>query len=135
MNLGNVSKKLVTGVVILSAVALGAPLAAYAGTTYGSYSTTIPKFGGSAYSGNQTKAVSNQTGIVKVSRVGADRAVGVRIQKSDGSDQGKAVYEVTGGSTVPVKNSISKGSKVRLQFWGNVVWPVSVQVSGTWKSN
>ena len=120
---------------LVAAMAFGAPFAAHAGTSYSNYSTTIGKLGGNGYTGNQTKAVSSKDGNVSVTRVGDNRTVGTAIQKSNGTAQGTARTELAGGYTATLPNSIPANSSVRLKFWGNPVWVVAVQVTGSWRSN
>lgn len=107
--------------------------AAQAGTTYSGYNTTVGSFNGSGYTGYQTKASSDVSGSLKSSSVGGKYTVDARMSASAGT--GSWVRSVSDSETRSLPNSINKGSSARVQFSNDVTTPVSVQVTGSWKSN
>lgn len=129
-----ISKKLVVVGSLIAAVVIGAPVAAWAGTSYESYSVTIGSGGGNGYTGNQTKAGGSVKGDVNVTSVGNDYTVGASMMKSNGSQEGTKRYDLGAGYSATLPNSIAASSSVKMKMWGNPFWIVAIQANGTWKS-
>ncbi|WP_074033560.1 MULTISPECIES: hypothetical protein [unclassified Exiguobacterium] len=107
--------------------------AAQAGTTYSNYDTTVASFNGSGYTGYQTKSSSNASGTLSSKTVGGSYTVDARMTASSGT--GSWVRSVSDNETRSLSNSISSGRSTRVQFSNDLTTPVSVQVTGQWKSN
>ena len=130
-----IGKKLIVTAALLAAVALGAPAAAWAGTSFAGYSVTIGAGGGNGYTGAQTKANGSASGNVNVTSVGNGSTVGASMMKNNGSSEGEKRYELGAGYSATLPNSISGGSSVKMKMWGSPFWFVAVQANGTWRSN
>lgn len=125
---------------LLSGAALTAALvsraaAAYAGTGYESFSTTIGAGGTAAYTGSQTKATSNASGNFAPSFIGASRTISARQYRNSDGARGTERTGVAAGDNVTQPNSFSAGNGVRTEIAGNFTWSTSTQVDGTWRSN
>lgn len=128
-------KKVAAATALAAVIAVGAPLAASAGTAYTNYSVTIGKLGGNGYTANQTKAGSSVAGNVKVTFVGNDYKVGASMMKSDGTQEGTQRTHLGAGYSATLPNSIASSSSVKMKMWGNPLWPVAIQANGSWRSN
>lgn len=123
------------GPLIAGAVlATGAGLAV-AGTSYSNFSTTVGKFNGNGYTGNQTKSGSGTVANVTTSSVGGSYVVDARVQRSNGSDSGAWSRNLSDGSSRSLTNGIPSGASTRVQFSNDILTRVDVQVSGRWRSN
>jgi len=107
--------------------------AAQAGTTYSNYDTSVAPFNGSGYTGYQTKSSSNASGTLLSKTVGGSYTVDARMTASSGT--GSWVRSVSDNQSRSVSNSIAAGKSARIQFSNDLSTPVSVQVTGQWKSN
>lgn len=128
-------KKMAAATALAVVIAVGAPMAASAGTAYTNYSVTIGKLGGNGYTANQTKTGSSTAGNVKVTFVGNNFTVGASMMKSDNSQEGTKRYNLGAGYSATLPNSIASSSSVKMKMWGNPTWVVAVQADGTWRSN
>lgn len=127
-------KKIITlGAVLV----LSASINAYAGTTYQNYSTSVAAVNGSGYTGTQTKSTVGAAANLNSTSVGGSYVVDVRQQLGDGSGSGSWTRNVTDDTSYLIDGttSLTVGSSVRLQFSNDLNTPVSVQVTGQWKSN
>lgn len=127
-------KKIVAlGTVLL----LAASVTAHAGTTFENYSTTVGAFNGSGYTDTQIKATNGAAADLNSGSVGGNYVVDVRQQLENGSGSGSWTRNVDDATNYLVDGTTSQtsGSKVRLQFSNDWNTPVSVQVSGKWRSN
>ena len=109
--------------------------AAYAGTSYESYSTTVGKFDGNGYTSYQKKASTGTDGTLQSSSVGGSHVVDARMQAQSGGGTGAWARGVNDGETRTLKNSVGKSGKARVQFSTNWNTRVDVQATGSWRSN
>lgn len=107
-----------------------------AGTVYEGYNTSVGPFNGSGYTGYQTKIHSGANGKLLSNSVGANYVVDARMIDSSGNAgswtrnvNDNAIYTLAGNS------SQTSGKKVRVQFSNDLLTPVSVQVTGSWRSD
>lgn len=107
--------------------------AVQAGTSYSSYNTTVGAFNGSGYTGYQTKTNSGTYGNLISGTVGGSYTVDARMQASSGT--GSWVRSVTDNDYRSLPNSVPSRTSARVQFSNDLITPVNVQVSGTWRSN
>lgn len=129
-------RKLAIAAILTIGTAFGASAAvasdyAPTGTTNANYSTTVGSFGGSGYTGQQTKAISGTAGYGHSSHVGGSYSVSARMDP-DGTWTG---YEIGDNQNYYLYNSVNAGTVVRVQFKNELTTPVDVQVSGYWRSN
>lgn len=123
-----------TGLAIVGAL-VGGSTAAFAGTSYTNFSTTVGSFGSAAYSNSQTKSSTSATGYSNPTFIGAGRTVSSRMYRNSDGARGTEHTGVSAGSTVPQENSFGSGQTVRTEFAGNPTIPTSTQIDGRWKSN
>ena len=114
----------------LAVVAAVSATSAYAGTSYRSYSTTVGKFNGKAYTASQTKSINSRAGDLTSQSVGGNYKVDARMLPG-----GTGVSGVTDNQEYKLNNSIGSGASTRVEFNNGVFTRVDVQVSGTWRSN
>ncbi len=123
------------GVAIVVAVGLAfGGTAAWAGTTYSTYSTTVASVGGYGYTAYQTKATSGAAANLQSSNVGGSYQVSARTNSpyNVGTWTG---YVVDDGTNHNLQNPTASGSNIRAQFKNRPQTVVSVQVDGRWRSN
>lgn len=126
-------RRFVTGATVaVLIVGLGSS-AAWAGTSWVSYSTTVAATGGYGYTAYQTKANSGSAELSS-SSVGGNKQVSARTNspKSVGTWTG---YNVANNTSHTLLNSHAAGESVRAQFKNRPQTVVQVQVSGSFKSN
>lgn len=116
----------ITGVVMSGA-------AAWAGTSYSGYSTTVPRANGSGYTAYQTKSIAGAGADLRSRSVGGKYVVDARLEAAAGT--GSWARNVGDNDTRKLWNSVSSGKSARVQFSNDFNTPVNVQVSGTWRSN
>ena len=119
----------------VAGVLVGSAGAAFAGTSYTNFSTTVGAAGSAAYSNSQTKSTTSATGSVNPTFIGAGRTVSARMYRNSDGAQGTEHTGVSAGSTVPQENKFGSGQTVRTEFAGNWTWTNSTQIDGRWKSN
>lgn len=104
---------------------------AYASTV--SYFVTVPKFGGSAYSGIDTKVFACSDIHVYMSQVGGNYSV--RVTPQDGNFSNASVTQTMGDNqSLSFKEDrlfCGVGAQRRLKFNTTFSTPVNVQVSGS----
>lgn len=126
--------KATSGIAATGAIlALGAGVA-MAGTSYSSYTVVAPKFGGSGYTGNQTKSGAAVAGDLKSSVVGGNYTLTAWMQTTGGQDQQQVSY-INDNTSYKLPNNVAKGVTVRVRFKSGLLTAVDVQTSGTWRSN
>lgn len=108
--------------------------AAMAGTSYSSYTVTMPKFGGDGYTGSQTKSGAAVAGDLKSAVVGGSYTVTAWMQTTGGQDQQQVSY-INDNTTYKLPNNVAKGVNVRVHFKNGLLTTVDVQASGSWRSN
>ena len=122
---------------LLGAAAMGISVmvtAAYAGTSYQSFSTTVPPLSGKGYTSYQSKTYAGRPADVRTSSVGGNHLVDLSLNSRDGK-WSTVVHDVGDNRHVALNNTFSKGVKVRLVAHNAWNTYVSVQVSGKWRSN
>lgn len=119
------------GIVGVSAAFVMAGGAAFAGTSYANYNTTVAPYNGSGYTGYQTKAITGAAGYLDSESVGGSYKVDARME---GASDGDWARDITDGSFRYLYNQSSAGASVRVQFSNDWNTPVHVQVTGRWKS-
>ncbi|SHX08356.1 Uncharacterised protein [Mycobacteroides abscessus subsp. abscessus] len=122
---------------LLGAAAMGISVmatAAYAGTSYQSFSTTAASFSGKGYTSYQSKTYAGRPADVRTSSVGGNHLVDLSLNSRDGK-WSKVVYDVGDNRHVAINNTFPKGAKVRLVAHNAWNTYVAVQVSGKWRSN
>ncbi|MDO5755011.1 MAG: hypothetical protein Q4P28_02070 [Tissierellia bacterium] len=109
----------------------------YAGRAFSSYDTTVGRFGGTGYAGNQTIATSGANGFLSSKFIGGGYQVAARMQKTNGSASGLYTdyFGANQSRSLPGYYQQTAGSKMRVQFKNKVSTRVNVQVRGSWKSN
>ena len=118
--------------VVPGALLFGGLGAAYAGNTYASFSTTVPRFNGLGSTGYQTKAISNAHVQFNSTMVGGNYVVDARAEGP--SYTGSWSRNVDDGDARSLSNTIKKGSNTRISFSNDLTTPQNVQVSGKWRS-
>jgi hypothetical protein len=116
------------------AILLGAAALAQASTSYSSYNTTIGKYGGAAYSGNQKKTISDQNAEVISSSVGGSYTADVCLASSGGSLCLGGTKTINDGTKVALWNLAGEGATVKIKFTDGWKW-VNVQVTGKWRAD
>lgn len=129
--MNNVRSRLSTAVV-LGALLFGGVGAAYAGNSYASFSTTVPRFNGLGSTGFQTKAVSDAHVQFNSTMVGGNYVVDARAEGP--AYIGSWSRNVGDGDARSLSNTIKKGSNTRISFSNDLTTPRNVQVSGKWRS-
>jgi len=124
---------LAVGIVTALGLTLGGTVA-WADTSTAAYSTTVGAVGGYGYTAFQTKTRNGQAADVYSSSVGGSYVLSARTNSTStlGTWTG---YVVSDGTTHVLYNSQPAGTQVRAQFRNRPQTPVSVQASGTWRSN
>ncbi|MGY5765147.1 hypothetical protein ACXET9_08100 [Brachybacterium sp. DNPG3] len=119
--------------VMLGLVMCGGMGAAYAGTSYKSFSTTVPRINGSGYTSYQTKSISNANVQILSLTVGGDHVVDARVQ---GPYFGSSSWKrnLGDGKNINFTNKFKKGESVRLQFSNDLLTLQELQVEGKWRS-
>lgn len=112
---------------IVGISAVGTTLAA--GTWYG-YDLTIPKFGGSTTTNNQTKQYTGQASISSTA-VGADYCVYARLELVN-NDWASGVQYICDGTFVRYDTSAAPGNVVHVRFTTDGTTTVDVQAQGNW---
>lgn len=127
-------KRIIAIVICISAI-IGAPV--LAGTYYTAYNTTVARVNGSGYTGYQTKANSGENGYLKSTLVGGKYTVDARMQDSTSRVHGPWVRKVTDNKEYVLYSNANhkKGNDMRVQFSNDLTTLVSVQVTGSWRSN
>lgn len=87
-------------------------------------------FNGSGYRAYQTKAISGTNGYLGSSTVGGRYVVDARM-----TGGGSWTRNLTDNRNYYLYNDILKGARTRVQFSNDLGTPVSVQVTGYWRSN
>jgi hypothetical protein len=118
----------------MAAVLMGGAGAAWAGTSWATFNTTVGKFNGSGYTGNQTKTTGGAYVQLKNLAVGGSYVVDARAQQQNGSNSGAWANNLGDGATANLSNSINAGVSTRVQFSNELLTPVDVQVQGSWRS-
>ncbi|MCR6097613.1 hypothetical protein HXA31_00800 [Salipaludibacillus agaradhaerens] len=116
---------------ILAVLLLSVGSFASAGTTYESYSVTVPKLNFSVKTDAQTKSSAGRAANLKVSTLG--KAVDVRAYGKKGGTGNWVRVSTTGTYNLP--NDISKGDSTRAHFSSDLTTIVNVSVKGKWRSN
>ncbi|MCQ4925156.1 hypothetical protein CIW83_05345 [Tissierella sp. P1] len=123
---GNVSMLLIALIIMGS-------VSAYAGTSWSSFSTTVPRFNGSGYTSYQTKSISSEDAEVDIDYVGGDYEVDIRLVSQNRNS--KWERNVVDGMFFYIPNSVQAGERCRLEISNDLSTPVKVQVEGEWRSN
>ncbi len=113
-------------------ILFGAAAAAPASTSYSTYNTTIGRFGGSGYSGTQTKTIADQDAEVVSSTVGGSYTADVCV--AGGSLCIGGTKTINDGTKVALWNLGGQSATVRLKFTDGFQW-VNVQVNGKWRAD
>lgn len=123
------------GVAIAVAVGLAfGGAAAWAGTTYTDYSTTVARLNGYGYTAFQVKTATGTAANLRSTNVGNNYQVSARTNSPFGTGTWTG-YVVDDGTTHNLQNDLSSGSNVRAQFRNRPQTTVQVQVDGSWRSN
>lgn len=109
--------------------------AAFAGTSYENYNTTVGRFNGNGYSSYQSKTTAGTNGYISSTKVGGSYVVDVRMNSSSGNGSWVRDLDDNESRSLPGSSKMTKNTNVRLQFSNDWNTPVAVQVSGKWKSN
>ena len=118
------------GAALIGAVGIGV---AWAGTTNVAYSTTVAPFNGSGYSDYQSQSTAGASGQLHSTSVGGSYVVDARM---DGPSDSSWVRNVTDNdSRVLTGNDNAAGARVRLQLSNDLGTTVSVQATGSWRTN
>lgn len=128
----NLRRSLLTaaGAALIGAAGIGI---AMAGTTNVAYNTTVGASNGSGFTAYQTQATSGASGQLHSTSVGSSYVVDARM---DGPSDSDWIRNVTDNdSRVLTGNDNNSGDRVRLQLNNDASTPVSVQVSGSWRTN
>ncbi len=131
----NMFKKVTATILGIGILSMGAT--ALAGTTYTSYNTTVPAFIGSGYTGYQTKSTGGANGNLNSTSVGGSYVVDARMQDATSGVHGPWVRDVTDSTNYVLYSNASHagGDSMRVEFSNDLLTPVSVQVTGSWRSN
>lgn len=125
------SKKILTGVLGV-AILFTSAISTQAGTDLKGYNTTVGPFNGSAYSGEQTKAVAGQKADVNHTSNGGYT---IDIRTTSNGSNGTWSRSLAAGDKRQLSNSHNKSTKVKLHLSNNVNTRVSTQAIGKWASN
>lgn len=118
------------GAVLIGAAGIGI---AVAGTTNVAYNTSVAPFNGSGYTAYQTQSTSGASGQLHSGSVGGSYQVDARM---DGPSDSDWVRNVTDNdSRTLTGNDNNRGNSVRLQLSNDLNTRVSVQASGSWRTN
>ncbi|WP_352403399.1 hypothetical protein [Kandleria vitulina] len=109
--------------------------AAMAGSSYSKYNTTVGRFNGNGYTGYQKKSISGANGNIRSTNVGGDYVVDVRMSSSSGNGSWVRNLDDKDNRSLSGSSKMKKGCSVRAHFSNDWNTPVSVQVTGSWKSN
>lgn len=123
----SIATAVVAGVVVMSGAG-----AAYAGTTFSNYNTTVGCCNGSGWTGYQTQSTTGASSSLHSYSVGADYVVDARI---DGPVDGAWDRDITDSDNRWLDNNNTSGKSVRVQFSNDLSTSVAVQVTGQWRSN
>ena len=131
----NMLRKVTATVLGIGILSMGAT--ALAGTTYTTYNTTVPAVNGSGYSGYQTKSIGGANGNLNSVSVGSTYFVDARMQDATSGVHGSWIRDVTDSTNYVVYSNANHagGDSMRMQFSNDLFTPVSVQVTGSWRSN
>jgi hypothetical protein len=124
----------ITAVVAAGAILLSGATAAVAGGSNVSYSTTVGSFNGSGYTAYQDKTTHGATGFLNSGSVGGNYTVDARMLGTDGT-AGSWARTLSDGTSHYLYNNVSSSANARVEFSNDAFTPVSVQVSGSWRSN
>lgn len=127
--------KALKGIVATSIAVMTLGTAAYAGTSYESYNTTVGKFNGNGYTDYQKKSTAGIDGYIKSTKVGGSYVVDVRMNSSAGNGSWARGLDDNDERSLPGNSKMKKNDNIRVQFSNDWNTPVAVQVAGTWKSN
>ncbi|MDN5820302.1 MAG: hypothetical protein L0H74_06710 [Brachybacterium sp.] len=117
---------------VLGTLLLGGMGAAYAGNSYDSFSTTVPRINGLGSTGYQTKAISDAHVQFNSTMVGGNYVVDARAEGP--SYAGPWSRNVDDGDARSLTNTINSGSNTRISFSNDLTTLQNVQVSGKWRS-
>ncbi|MDR2043899.1 MAG: hypothetical protein LBQ15_05940 [Clostridium sp.] len=131
----NMLKKVTATILGIGIVSMGA--AALAGTSYEPYDTTVAAFNGNGYTGYQKKATTGANGALSSTSVGGTYVVDARMQDATSGVHGPWVRDVNDSTSYVLYSDAqhSATDSMRVQFSNDLTTPVSVQVTGNWKSN
>lgn len=118
------------GAVLVGVAGIGV---AVAGTTNVAYSTSVAPFNGSGYTAYQTQATSGASGQLHSTSVGGSYVVDARMDGPSNSDWVRNVTD--NDSRTLTGNDNGSGAAVRLQLSNDLNTPLSVQASGSWRTN
>lgn len=119
---------------VLGIILCGGIGTAYAGNTYKSFSTTVPRTNGSAYTGNQTKAITDANVQMSSLVVGGDHTLDAQAQSLSASPSSAWVRNLGDGKNINIKNSMTKGTSLRIHFSNDLTTLQRVQAEGKWRS-
>ncbi len=125
-------RKSVATAIVGGAVAISGAGAAYAGTTYRAYNTTVGCCNGSGYTAYQTQATTGASARLRSATVGGSYTVDARVEGPVDGDWDRNVGD---NDDRWLQNDNSAGRSVRVQFSNDWNTTVAVQVTGDWRSN
>lgn len=107
----------------------------YSGTVFQYYNTSVGAFNGNGYTDYQTKSIGGANGHINSYTVGGSYVVSVRMTNSNASAAWVRGVDSRQSYELPGHHKHLSNHFVRLQFSNGWVTPVSVQVTGDWRSN
>ncbi len=113
---------------VLGVLLVGNALAA--GASYW-YDLTVPKFGGSVPTNNQTKQFAGQAKVCS-NLVGGSYTVSVRLESANNGDLTGTWYRIDDGTRVSFNNTGAAGQSVHMRLANDWTTPVNVQANGYW---
>lgn len=122
--------RLIRSVAILSIFAVfGVGQALAAGTWYW-YDLTVPGFGGSVPTNNQTKQFNGQA-TVSSNLIGGNYDLRIRLEKVDNSSLSNW-YVINDGTFLRYNNTGAAGQVVHMRLKSDAFDPVNIQANGNW---
>ncbi|MDN5725230.1 MAG: hypothetical protein L0G99_04760 [Propionibacteriales bacterium] len=98
---------------------------------WSNYNTTVGRFNGNGYTGDQAKGVTDATGWLRSGTVGGDYKVDARMESISGTFT-SGFARIGDGTNVDLPNDFTEGTRVRVRFSNDLTTRVNVQVSGSW---
>lgn len=128
-------KKFKILIVLCLALALGSSMV-YAGTSFKTYSTTVPKLGGSGYTATQTKTTGRVDGDLKSTNTGGYK-IRARMEARNTTILGPWTEGVFNKGEYILRASYNHSAKdtMRVEFENSLITVVSIQSEGKWRSN
>lgn len=118
---------IVLSAALLATLVVGEALAA--GQWYW-YDVTVPSFGRSTTTNNQTKVATGQASVSS-NLIGADYDLNIRLELVDNTSKSNW-YKINDGTLLRYNNTATQGQVVHMRLKSDLTDPVSIQANGWW---